>query len=82
MASVAAIGRGCASPSIARPSATICRFPRAGDFFQIAPAEPIEGSRYLIFEAVGSDEVVVEDIEINYRGSWVRHRIEARQEPR
>ncbi|MEM7350828.1 MAG: hypothetical protein AAF657_08480, partial [Acidobacteriota bacterium] len=54
--------------------------PRSGDFFEIAPDEPSEGSRYLVFEAIGADEVVIEDIEINYRGSWVRHRVEDRDE--
>ena len=49
--------------------------PRRGDFFEIAPSEAVEG-RYLVFEVLGYGEVVLEDIEVNHGGSWVRYRVE------
>lgn len=54
--------------------------PRRGDFYQIDLGEA--RGRYLIFEAIGRGEVVIEDIEVRYQGqSWTRHRVED-EEPR
>ncbi len=49
--------------------------PRRGDFFELEITD--SRGRFLVFEAIGRGEVVVEDIEVLYEGqSWTRHRVE------